>query len=267
MQQQAVILIPFYKEELTYNEEFSLKQCFDILSNHPIVAIKPASLDLSFVTNNHKFTATISFDDHYFADINGYNQLMLSASFYEAFLNFEYLLIYQLDAFVFTNQLKYWCSNNYDYIGAPWLHSLNDKNFLEKFILHIKTFLYKRYNISKDGIPNAKQLVKGVGNGGLSLRRVRKFYELCIQFKGLAEEYIQRNKSEFNEDIFWSIALNRRKKYIRTPDYKTALKFSIETLPELGLKINQQQLPFGCHAWDKHLDFWRPILQKFNYKG
>lgn len=266
MQKQAVILIPFYKEELTYNEEFSLKQCFDILADHPIIAIKPASLDLSFVTDKYHFTATTSFEDYYFKNINGYNELMLTASFYEAFLGFEYLLIYQLDAFVFTDQLKYWCSKNYDYIGAPWLHPSDDKNLLQKYILHVKSLLYKRYNVSKDGIPNAKQLVKGVGNGGLSLRRVKKFYELCIQFKDMANEYINKEESEFNEDIFWSIALNRKKKHLKIPTYKIALRFSIETHPELAFRLNQNRQPFGCHAWDKHLNFWRPLLQKFNYK-
>ena len=266
MSKQAVILIPFYKEELTYNEEFSLKQCVDILGDHPIIAIKPASLELSFLTEEYHFMQVISFEDHYFKNISGYNELMLSAAFYEVFLSFEYLLIYQLDAFVFSDQLKYWCDQNYDYIGAPWLRQSDHINVFEKFILNIKSLLYKRYNVSKDGIPNAKQFVKAVGNGGLSLRRVEKFHELCIRFSHIAEEYISKAQSEFNEDIFWSVALNRKKKHLKIPNYKIALKFSIETYPELAFKLNHNVLPFGCHAWDKHLDFWRPLLQNFNYK-
>ncbi|MFR6542216.1 MAG: DUF5672 family protein [Butyricimonas virosa] len=26
-----------------------------------------------------------------------------------------------IDAFVFRDELTYWCTLNYDYIGAPWL--------------------------------------------------------------------------------------------------------------------------------------------------
>ena len=36
------------------------------------------------------------------------------------------MLIYQLDAFVFQDDLAYWCQQNYDYIGAPWLR---DRDF------------------------------------------------------------------------------------------------------------------------------------------
>ncbi|TDQ09361.1 DUF5672 family protein [Pedobacter metabolipauper] len=266
MSQQAVVVIPFYKDNLTYNETFSLEQCFNVLSDYQIIAIKPKSLDLAFVTGLYPFFEVISFDDHYFKNIYGYNQLMLSSLFYKAFLNFEYMLIYQLDAFVFSDQLHNWCNQNYDYIGAPWLQPSENKNSLDKFILHVKSILYRRYNISKGGVPNSKQFVKSVGNGGLSLRRVQRFYDLCIKFRALAEEYISQAKSEFNEDIFWSVAVNRRQKSLSIPPYKTALKFSIETLPELAYRLNQEQLPFGCHAWDKHIGFWRPFLQKFNYK-
>jgi hypothetical protein len=33
----------------------------------------------------------------------------LSASFYERFLDTKYILIYQLDAFVFKDELQEWC--------------------------------------------------------------------------------------------------------------------------------------------------------------
>ena len=46
--------------------------------------------------------------------------LMLSPFFYESFLDFKYVLIHQLDVFIFKDELNYWCNQNYDYIGAPW---------------------------------------------------------------------------------------------------------------------------------------------------
>lgn len=266
MTKTAVVIIPFYKGSLTYNEEFSLERCILTLGKHPIIAIKPYWLDLSFVTERYPQINVLSFEDHYFKNISGYNELMLSALFYRAFLDYKYMLIYQLDAFVFSDQLNHWCKKNYDYIGAPWLHPFSHKNFLEKWILHIKSKLYRRYNVSRNGIPNSKQLTKSVGNGGLSLRKVQKFHELCIRFKDLAEVYIKQEESEFNEDIFWAVALNRKKKHLKIPHYKTALKFSVETHPEIAFRINHQKFPFGCHAWDKNLDFWKPLLQKFNYK-
>ncbi|MBE9598806.1 DUF5672 family protein [Pedobacter sp. MC2016-24] len=266
MSQQVAIVIPFYKNSLSYDDAFALNQCFKVLSNYPIIAIKPKSLNVDFLIKNTQFQSIISFEDKYFKDIHGYNELMLSSIFYKTFLNFEYILIYQLDAFVFSDQLSDWCKKDYDYIGAPWLYPFDKKNSISKFFLNIKSLLYKRYNISNNGLPKSKQLIKGVGNGGLSLRRVKKFHDLSIKFKDLANQYLAEGMLEFNEDIFWSVALNRKKKNLHIPNYKIALKFSVETYPELAFKLNHNQLPFGCHAWDKHLDYWKPILLKFNYK-
>lgn len=265
MSQKPVVIIPIYKTTLSYNEAFSLNRCFNILSTHTIIVIKPDTLDLSALINEHPFSKVVSFDDKYFKDIQGYNELMLSTLFYQTFLEYDYMLIYQLDAFVFSDQLIHWCKKNYDYIGAPWLYPSDDKSVIGRFILHIKSLLYKRYNISKGGLPKAKQLIKGVGNGGLSLRRIKTFHTLSIKFRDLADQYIEQAELEFNEDIFWSIAINRKKKNLKIPHYKTALKFSVETHPELAYRLNHERLPFGCHAWDKNLDFWKPILQKFNY--
>ncbi|MES2458556.1 MAG: DUF5672 family protein [Bacteroidota bacterium] len=262
---KAVVVIPFYKDHLNYDEYFSLDQCFKILTKYDIVAIKPDALDLSFITDRYVFSSVISFDDHYFKTIDGYNQLMLTPPLYQAFLRYEFMLIYQLDAFVFSDQLTHWCNKKYDYIGAPWLRPLEDKNAVSRFILHLKSNFYRRYNITKDGIPNSKQLVKCVGNGGFSLRRVRKFHDLSIKFQGLAEMYISQVESEFNEDIFWSIAINRKKKNLHIPSYRTALKFSIETCPELAYRLNHKRLPFGCHAWDKHFDYWRDKFRELGY--
>lgn len=44
---------------------------------------------------------------------------MLSAEFYDRFAAYEYVLIYQLDAFVFADRLAEFCQMGYDYIGAP----------------------------------------------------------------------------------------------------------------------------------------------------
>lgn len=267
MLNQVAIVIPFYKTSLTYDETFALNQCFKVLGNYPIIAIKPESLEIDFIDSDKEFSSVISFDDKYFNDIHGYNQLMLSSTIYETFLDYEYMLIYQLDAFVFSDQLSAWCNKKYDYIGAPWLYPFEHKNILSKFILNLKRLLYKRYNISKSGLPKSKQLIKGVGNGGLSLRKVKKFHELSIKFKDLANKYITEGVLEFNEDIFWSVALNRKKNNLHIPNYRIALKFSIETQPELAYRLNHHHLPFGCHAWDKHLGFWKPILLKFNYNS
>jgi hypothetical protein len=266
MKTEVAVVIPFYKTELNHDEVFSLKQCFKVLGKHVIIIIKPLSLELPKQLDPTPVNQVISFEEKYFKDIQGYNELMLSTIFYQTFLNYEYILIYQLDAFVFSDQLLYWCGKKYDYIGAPWLYPTFELSWFSRTLLDLKSFLYRRYNKkSKNGLPKPKQFLKQVGNGGLSLRRTQAFYDLSLTFSELATAYIKEERLEFNEDIFWSIAINRKKRLLKVPPYKTALKFSIETCPEIAFKLNQNQLPFGCHAWDKNLNFWKPILQISGY--
>jgi hypothetical protein len=105
-----------------------------------------------------------------------------------------------------------------------------------------------------------------VGNGGFSLRRVSIFAEYCIKFKPLIDDFINaKDPYWFNEDVFWSIELNRKKSRLKIPPAKKALQFAFETYPERALILNSNKLPFGCHAWDKNLDFWKPIFEKQGY--
>src|ERR1700759_4734634 len=111
---KAAIIVPFYKPGLGANERIALEQCFRILGSHPIVAIKPEKLVFSPEITSFNFSEVISFPDKYFDGIHGYNELMLSEHFYGNFLNWEYILIHQLDAFVFADELDYWCSIDAD---------------------------------------------------------------------------------------------------------------------------------------------------------
>jgi hypothetical protein len=266
MTNQAVIIIPFYKNELDYGELFSLSRCFDVLGgDYHIVGVKPASLDLSTFEKRFSFSDVISFPDKYFNGIAGYNELMLSTMFYQEFLSYKYMLIYQLDAFVFSNDLNNWCNKGFQYIGAPWLHANDQANLFTNMAAAAKGYLYRRYNKQANGVMKPKQLFNQVGNGGFSLRSVQAFHTLSIKHRELADEYVARLEPEYNEDIFWSIALNRKKKNLSIPNFNVAAKFSIETRPEIAFKLNQNKLPFGCHAWDKNLSFWHPILVRYGY--
>ena len=100
------VIIPIYKNTFTATEKHSLMQAYDILKAYPLVVIKPESLDLSELQAEFPRLTFTSFDDAYFKGISGYNRLMLASGFYERFLDSTYILIYQLDAFVFRDKLK-----------------------------------------------------------------------------------------------------------------------------------------------------------------
>jgi len=261
-----IIIVPLYKTDLNSFEHISLEQCFKLLGKHHIIAIKPYHLDITSLQTLYPFNEVVSFDDHYFKNINGYNTLMLSNIFYERFLSHQYMLIYQTDAFVFKDDFEKWCSAGFDYIGAPWLRLLKNNTALNKKMVTLKSYFYTRFNIKQNGLPKTKQLYNKVGNGGFSLRNIQKFHELSIINREIAAHYIALNNPAFNEDLFWSIEVNRAKRNLHIPNYKTAVNFSIETFPEEAFKLTNNQLPFGCHAWEKELPFWKNKIVKFGYE-
>jgi hypothetical protein len=261
---KVAVITPFYRDTILPHEEMALQQCEKVMSAYPRIAIKPQSLVLPAALEKYTFSDTVSFEEKYFDGVQGYNSLMLSEVFYSAFLEYDFILIYQLDAFVFKDELDYWCAQGYDYIGAPWLRTKNDTAVKDLFY-HVLFKIHTRFNIKKNGLPSKKQFDNKVGNGGFSLRRVNKFYELSKSLRPQIEKYLSRNEHEFHEDAFWSIEVNRKKKLLNIPAYKIGLKFSIENAPYKALKINGGQLPFGCHAWELHPDFWRPIFEQCGY--
>lgn len=264
MDKKAVIIIPFYKDNISANEGIALAQCFKVLSAHHIVAIKPEKLVLPAAVTQYPFFSITSFDDSFFAGVSGYNRLMMSPTFYGAFVDYEYALIYQLDAFVFKDELLHWCTQGYDYIGAPWITPVK-RNIFKVIKKGIQYYIHTRYNILENGLPTAKHLEYKVGNGGLSLRKTRVFYDLCFTQKAKIDEYNRKSHHYFNEDIFWSVEVNRKRRVLKKPGYREALKFSFEMHPERAFIINHQQLPFGCHAWEKYIDFWRPAFRQQGY--
>jgi len=257
---KACIIIPVYKKELSNNEYISLVQCLKILGKHEIILVTFKELDLSFYSDVFsKFGKSIiirEFNNKYFKDLNGYNRLTLSCSFYKSFSDFEYILIYQLDAYVFSDQLMMWCDKKYDYIGAPFYGSFSNKSKIDDFTL--------------------------VGNGGFSLRRVKSFIKIyhglnwyikyCsaqIPAKNLFSNFkylfavVQAfclkydiNIKIYNqifEDIIWS------RIFINKPNISEAALFSFEKKPSLLYKDTSSSLPFGCHAWEKYeyVSFWK----------
>ncbi|UEG53538.1 hypothetical protein LLH06_00920 [Mucilaginibacter daejeonensis] len=263
---KVVVIVPFYKPGLTGYEQIALDQCSKILGSHTIVAIKPHWLTLPPEAAKLKLAATESFDDSYFTSIAGYNRLMLAEEFYARFLEYEYMLIYQLDAFVFKDELLHWCDQGYDYIGAPWLRYIGHVDVVKAIKSNFKYYYHTKYDVKIDGVPSNMQFENKVGNGGLSLRRVQKFHHVTRTRQDDIQRYLsEENKHQYNEDAFWSVEVNRKKKYLNIPDHRVAVGFAFEQAPTRALELNNGQLPFGCHAWDKYLEFWRPYLVQQGY--
>ena len=262
--QEAVVIVPIYRTDISELEQISLAQCLRTLSAHPLVVIKPHHLDLSAFSGIDRFAEVVSFDDSYFSGIPGYNRLMKSPEFYEKFLDYEFMLIHQLDVFVFRDELSFWCGRGYDYIGAPWLKSYPSVGWPATKRHELRAALHRYFDIHKRGMPSVRQRENVVGNGGFSLRRVQKFAGLAHRFRARAER--SESFGDHNEDLFWSIDVNRRFPHLRRPPYVEALSFAFENFAERAMSLTNDKLPFGCHAWPRKLDFWRPFIEAHGHR-
>lgn len=254
----VAIVIPIYKTEINESELLSLEHLKKYLYKYDRLFIMPKRIK-SVKRYKEYGTKFIKFPNKYFKSRETYNNLLLSKNFYLKFKSYKYILIYQLDSLVFSDQLSKWCKMKYDYIGAPWFISIIG------LLSH------------KDGCPASG------GNGGFSLRNVQKSLRVIDIANKYSKKIKPKNRSSklafisavitnkshkiwlknrieyypFNEDGFWSLEAPKYLKNYKVADFKTSLKFSFEKFPKISFMINKRNLPFGCHAWAKYgKKFW-----------
>lgn len=261
---KVVVVIPVYSASPSSYELISFAQCFRVLNNHDIVVIAPKGLNLDAYKKVVAQFRVKSIDARWQSSLLNYNKLKLSRFFYKLFSGYEFLLTYELDAFVFSDELPKWCDRPYDYIGAPWF----------------------------EGHDKPGDAIVGVGNSGFSLRRVEpvkkiisKMYLFAIShnarpvgltgriklfiFKMLSltgENYsIQRFQSLFEDHFLCEVAVKKNPDF-RIAPIAEAMQFAFETKPEILYELNGEQLPMGCHAWWRYnLEFWKPHIERFGY--
>jgi hypothetical protein len=247
------IIIPLYKLTFNIYEKRSLEQCLNILSCYKVIFVKPVSIDISKLRRMYPQTEEVSFDDNFFMGIEGYNRLMLSEVFYRRFLDTKYILIYQLDAYTFRDELAEWCEKGYDYIGAPWLRRpIYEKPIISSIMSRIGKYHEKKGQLHK------QMLYDKVGNGGFSLRKVESHYEAARQYKTRINFLLSQPRSHlYNEDVFWATV-----PWFKYPDSMEALQFAFDKYPDYCYKLTSGRLPFGCHSWYKRKmkRFWKPII-------
>jgi hypothetical protein len=193
-----------------------------------------------------------------------FNRLKIDRFLYQRYRNYDFILFYELDAWVFRDELQYWCEQNYDYIGAPWFED------------------YTKASSDSSCI--------GVGNGGFSLRKVKSHLRALNQFgyieppstlwkkfnsqpsfkgfKSLILNLTIRNNifhplNTFsgNEDYFWGNIVAPRFKWFRVPPLEVAARFAMEANAPILYNHLNHQLPFGCHKWEKYdPEFWKQFI-------
>ena len=232
---KVAVVIPIYKAELNDLEKISLAQVRKVLGNYPIVFVAPEGKNFPYLQPGDML---VQFHPQYFQSVKTYSELLLSPMFYEPFLVFDYILLYQLDAFVFYDALEYFCSLNYDYIGAAWPYHVWQGLKFEK--------------------------TPRVGNGGFSLRKVKACHKILTECTDSPSwNWIYQS---FIEDAFFAICGIADKEKFKVAPIDIANAFSMEWYPDRCVKRLRYTLPFGCHNWQRfNADFYVDIFRQLGY--
>lgn len=263
--EQVVILIIAHKEIISEDEKASLKQCYKILGNYPIKLICPLGLNVSEYKKINANAEIDFIDPKWQATYEMFNRLKIEPFLYKRYSNYKFILFYELDAWVFKDELKKWCNAGYDYLGAPWIQEI------------------------KNGQP---LFYPFGGNGGFSLRNVKAHLKVLSTWKIMKSpteildyhkkfhnkinlilrlpiiilrmlgyqnnSFLEMKKFAWNEDEFWSKIAPKILPKFKVAPSKISFKFAFEKEPSLLYKLNENNLPFGCHAWHKYeTDFWK----------
>ncbi len=262
------VVTPVYQITLSEDELASLRSINDHLSDENHFTVVPKSLNQARLQIPIP-TNFVTFPDQYFSGVDGYNRLLLSRRFYNAFKEFNYMLIVQLDALVLSSQLQTWCRSGWDYVGAPWAANYLPDHSGAQFV--------------------------SVGNGGFSLRNIKSCLKVLrtkisprarydslprpqwwpmkrLRALILAANQIARVLPKItvesflrlhfaaSEDIFWGKFASMFDENFRVAPVDEALKFAFETDPAGSYERCNHQLPFGCHAWAKYdRGFWERV--------
>jgi Protein of unknown function (DUF5672) len=257
-------------------EQLAFDRCAAVLQNHPMVLLAPESLDLRGFALRLANMRAETFPDECFKSPYFYNRLMLSDAFYERFAAYDYILIHQLDAFVFSDQLMEWCRRGYDYVGAPWIWSTRTPTPTYRFYRGAVRVLCRWMGRSTASArrldkPFLRQLAYAAGNGGFSLRRVVRMRQMLAALPARAELYrsaipgvaSDRPAARWSEDVFFSVEANRYRRNVKIPSLRIAARFAWETNPAIAARLTGGSLPFGCHGWyNLHRDQWRPVFAR-----
>lgn len=226
--EECCVVIPVYKENLVFFEQASLMQCVRVLGQkYDIYLVAPYNLDLSPYTSlcsGYRFKVK-RLAKGFFEGLDGYNQLCKRWEFYDSFSDYNYMLIYQLDCWIFNDNIEYFTSLGYDFIGAPWI------------------------TIKDNQITSVE-----CGNGGFSLRKIEKLRDVCKENPEVAED------KEVPEDIFFCKKCGDK---IKVCPPEIGREFSFEVGPSVFFKLNGEKLPLGCHKpyLFEFKNFWKDYIK------
>lgn len=225
---KCIIIVPVYKEHLSPDEVASFIQLRKILGeNYDVALVCPKSLEVKEYLDIWKAEKDLPlivdrYDDKNFVSWLAYGKFMTLPEIYKNYRkNYEYMLVYQLDGWVFRDELQYWCDKGYDYIGG-----------LE---FDVPNMMYNRLFY----------------NGGVSLRKISAMLKYI---KKNDDEFL---RDRYWDDRYFSRNYNN---VLNTAPGYEAVLFCLDQFPSQFYN-ETRKIPCFAHAWKRYnYDFWKPLI-------
>ncbi len=270
---KIAVVIPVYRRPTEW-EVVSLQQCCKVLARYDHHLVAPEGLDTApFHTLWAQHGLNLQeerFAPKYFAGLQGYNRLCLTRDFYARFTDYDYMLIYQPDAFIFEDMLADWCQQGYEYVGPPNIGLARQTEYSPRMPMRVGNGGFCLRSIAAflrffDGQKRVFTLHSILTSSLLWQRNYWWLVAKALVYWLQGAEPVQiLNRWTYNEDDFWGSLLSLSVYALRKPSPEEALYFGFDRFPkELYARIGQ--LPMGCHAWHKYEydTFWKDIINRY----
>lgn len=224
------IIVPIYKKEPSKEDSYSLERLKILAKGEDIFIIAPQKLNMcAYESMGWKIKR---FSDKYFKSVSGYTRLCLTKKFYECFTEYQYMLIYQLDALLLkpSASIYEFIEMAYDYYGAPWPKGSVSYQYSFRGLSLIKGLFIEK--------------ICYVGNGGFSLRHIQHTIALLEEKKKYTRIW------NGGEDKFFAYHGQDNKCGFRIAPIDVAEHFALEQ--NAKERILDGNIPVGVHAWMKY---------------
>jgi hypothetical protein len=262
----AIVITPSHnRTTYTSDEDLSFRHVRHYLGRYDKYVLMPASHHAIYPGLIPK-----RFPDRYFRSACAHESLLLSEQFYRAFLDYEFILTYNLDALVFSDRLDEWCRAGYDYIGAPWLISPDTPHItaykvgsggfsLRRVSSFLRVLASRRYFVEPGEY--WRKYAARTGRFTRLLNTPRKFLKRLVPFNGVRWHVRSALHGNVHEDRFWAEYATHYDPDFRIAPVEVAMRFAFEAEPRKCFERIGGQMPFGAHRWQKFdRSFYTPSL-------
>jgi hypothetical protein len=277
----VAIVVPTHRDSLPDDEIISLRHLERVLGSYDKFVVVPEGSEFAIDGFRRMPVPARFFRTEY-----TYCALLLWPRFFRAFEDYEYILVYQLDSLVFSDDLDDWCARGIDYVGAPWLHeswvrqlagtsiavgnggfSLRNVNSALRVLTSRRRWLdseryWQTFWADKSpyvrvlGLPLRYAALPSIVNGVRS--EVRHWARGTHPFRTEGKSVSSLMPAE---DVWWSFRAQHYDPTFRIAAPEDALRFAFERHPRECFERAGRRLPFGAHAWaDYDRAFWEPHL-------